>query len=290
MTRTLLLLPTLLLIALPLRADDNPLAAIDRTIDREPDYNGQPRYALLVLGAESDSMVWIVEDGKDLYIDRNGNRDLTDDGPPITATNERELSLQGGPSWDMDYVLDEFVPDDGSRQTGFRLAHWNYSDPEDKYGLALTLGGDVPMYAGWVPLLKESPEDAPVIPFGAPVAPRMIRYKEFVIGTTPSRFSIQFFSPGLGDGADARLSIDALPESEQPLVLIQWPVAPGDSLLRTTHVLTERCCYWEFYTETFKVPDKAVPGMARVSVLMNAETFPLELSSSQFDARVVAAE
>lgn len=290
MVRILLLFAAFPFFALPVWADDSPLAAIDRTIEREPEYRNQPRYALLVLGAEAEAAVWIVEDGKQLYVDRNGNRDLTDDGPPISATNERHLFFaDAGPSWDMDYLLDVFTLPDGTRQTNFRLAHWNYGDPEDKYGLALTLDGEIPMYSGWVPLLKESPEDAPVIHFGAPVAPRMLRYKEFVPGTTPSRFSIGFFAPGLGDGATSRLSIDALPETEQPVVLIEWPVAEGSSPLTTTHVLTERCCYWEFYTETFQVPGRAVPGTAVVTVTVPLESFPLELSTNRFEAPVVAA-
>lgn len=289
MTRTFLLSAAIVVAAFSLRADDRTLAGIDRTIVREPEYHHQPRYALMVLGAEAMAAVWIVEDGKKLYVDRNGNRDLTDDGPPISATNERVFESTDGAHWDMDYVLDEFRLPNGSRHTDFRLAHWNYNDPEDKYGLGLTLDGTVPMYAGWVPFLKDSPEDAPVVHFGAPVAPRMIRYKEFVIGTTPNRLSIQFYSPGLGDGANAKLSIHALPESEQPVVLIEWPVADGTPPLTTTHVLTERCCYWEFYTEAFNVPKRAVPGTAVVTVTVPLDSFPLELSTNQFEAPVVAA-
>ena len=127
-----------LLLASTAGAADTPLAEVDRTIEREPAYKHQPRYALLLLGAEAKSPVWIVEDGKQLYVDRNGNRDLTDDGPPIAATNERQLSPG---SYDMDYLLPELQTADGARHTDFRLAHWNYNDPEDKYGLALTLGG-----------------------------------------------------------------------------------------------------------------------------------------------------
>lgn len=287
MPRSLLLFTVCVLSSGPLRADHTTLSGIDRTIEREPVYRNQPRYALMILGAEAKSAVWIVEDGRELYVDRNGNQDLTDDGPPITATNQRELGIDGS-RWDMDYILGQFTLPDGARHTGFRLIHWNYNDPEDKYGLKLRLGGEVPMYSGWVPLLKESPEEAPVIYFGGPVAPRMLRYKEFVLGTQPGQLSIAFFGPGLGEGATSRLSIDALPEEEQPVVLIDWPVADGTPPLTTTHVLTERCCYWEFYTEAFQIPERIVEGTAVVTVTVPLEVFPLELSTNRIEAAVVA--
>jgi hypothetical protein len=63
------------------------LTAIDRTIAREPAYAGKsPRYALLVLGPGAKDRVWLVKDGNVLYVDRNGNGDLTDPGEKITAS------------------------------------------------------------------------------------------------------------------------------------------------------------------------------------------------------------
>ncbi|MCA9054987.1 MAG: hypothetical protein KDA75_14195, partial [Planctomycetaceae bacterium] len=140
----------------------------------EPAYKQTPRYALLLLGADGGSAVWIVEDGRRLYLDRNANRDLTDDGPPIAAINRREFMGSSGLHWDMDYVLDEFVLPDGSRQTDFQLRHWNYGDPEDSYGLSLTLDGRVPMYAGWNTLLKATAREASVVHFGRSIAPRKL--------------------------------------------------------------------------------------------------------------------
>jgi hypothetical protein len=61
------------------------LAAIDRTIKKEPKYAGQPRYCLLVIGPEAKDRVWLVQDGDTLYVDRNGNGDLTEAGEKVTA-------------------------------------------------------------------------------------------------------------------------------------------------------------------------------------------------------------
>src|SRR5262249_30707918 len=53
----------------------------DRTIAREPAYASKaPKYCLLVYGPEERARVWLVLDGDILYVDRNGNGDLTEEG------------------------------------------------------------------------------------------------------------------------------------------------------------------------------------------------------------------
>ena len=57
---------------------------IDRTITREPDYHsGAPKYCLVQIGSEAKAPVWLVVDDTTMYVDRNGNGDLTDDGEPV---------------------------------------------------------------------------------------------------------------------------------------------------------------------------------------------------------------
>jgi hypothetical protein len=64
-----------LVTAAPAAAAD--LSKIDRTIRKEPVYNTKPRYCLLVFGPSAGTHVWVVQDGETLYVDRNGDRDLT---------------------------------------------------------------------------------------------------------------------------------------------------------------------------------------------------------------------
>src|SRR5262245_2584814 len=64
------------LLASPASALD--LSRIDRSIRREPCYQAQPKYALLVLGQEARTHVWLVLDHNLLYVDRNANGDLTE--------------------------------------------------------------------------------------------------------------------------------------------------------------------------------------------------------------------
>src|SRR5262249_51557517 len=79
---TLAFLPSVLLCCSnPSSAAD--LTKIDRTIAREPAYKGQPKYCLLVFGPEAKSRTWLVRDDEAIYVDRNGNGDLTGDSKRI---------------------------------------------------------------------------------------------------------------------------------------------------------------------------------------------------------------
>ena len=65
--------------AAPARAVD--YGKIDRTVLREPAYqSGKPGYALFLFGPEARLRVWVVLDGDAVYIDRNGDGDLTAKG------------------------------------------------------------------------------------------------------------------------------------------------------------------------------------------------------------------
>src|SRR5262245_63785932 len=66
------------------------LAKIGRSLRKEPAYESkQPQYCLLVFGPEAKTHVWVVLDGDVLYLDRNGNGDLTDPGERIAAQQVR---------------------------------------------------------------------------------------------------------------------------------------------------------------------------------------------------------
>src|SRR5437667_3709231 len=60
------------------------LRTIDRTILKEPAYRtAQPQYCLAVFGPKAQTRVWLVLDGDTLFIDRNGNLDLTEAGENV---------------------------------------------------------------------------------------------------------------------------------------------------------------------------------------------------------------
>ncbi len=62
-----------------------------RKIDKEPIYQSKtPRYGRLVFGKEGKDQVWIVHDGNLLYVDRNGNGDLTEPGERVERQKPRK--------------------------------------------------------------------------------------------------------------------------------------------------------------------------------------------------------
>ena len=289
MPRLLFAMATTLCCVMPFagktRASTNVVRHFDRII-REPAYQFTPKYCLITLGSSGDVKVWMVEDGKRLFVDKNANGDLTDDGPPIEPSNVRTL---GANRWDFEYLLDAITPTNGSRATQFDLRRWNYGDKEDSYGLSLSVNGQMPMYAGWFGTFwSTNRETAPVIHLGGPFTPELLRRKEFTIGEKGQRLSLCFINPGSGPGAESRLSIDALPSSVVPILNIEWPTAGGSVPLRTSYPLTQRCCYWEFYTTDFEVPRGVVAGKAKVSVDLPAFTMPIELTTTEMVETVVA--
>ena len=67
-----------------LSASAADLTRIDRSILKEPAYETTaPKYCLLVLGPKAKTRIWLVLDGKTLYVDRNGNGDLAEPGEQV---------------------------------------------------------------------------------------------------------------------------------------------------------------------------------------------------------------
>ena len=56
------------------------LEKVERKIAKEPVYKKSPRYCLAVFGKDAKFAVWLVVDGDTVYVDLNGNGDLTDRG------------------------------------------------------------------------------------------------------------------------------------------------------------------------------------------------------------------
>ncbi len=263
----------------------NSIGILTSGTANEPAYESTPAYSLMVFGPDGETAVWMVEDGRRLYVDRNANGDLTDDGPPVSLDDVRTL---GKDRWDSGYHLEAPISDGESRHTDFELRRWNYGKDRDSYGLSLAVDGRSPMYAGWFGTFwSERPESAPVIHFRGPLTPVMLRGKEFVIGSARRRLSIAFMNVGSEKGAHSRLSIDALADDVVPRLTIEWPTAGNGPPLETSHALNERCCYWEFYTTQFQVPDGVAAGSARVLIDLPLGSMPFELTTTELKVPVV---
>ena len=72
--------------------DERDLRMIDRRIAKEPKYEtDQQQYCLLLVGPGKPKQVWVVRDGRSVFIDCNGNGDLTEPGERFPANPDPKL-------------------------------------------------------------------------------------------------------------------------------------------------------------------------------------------------------
>src|SRR5262249_46791036 len=172
------------------------LTKIDRTIAKEPAYKAKPQYCLLLFGPEAKTRVWLVRDGDVLYVDRNGNGDLTEDG-------ERVVS-QGGPA--PGFEAGDITEAGGRvKHTQLRV-HFLDNDRSGIWtSLQMSIEGKGPQAAseGERSLrFAARPKDAPVVHFNGPLTIRVVKR----LGGAGERFFAEIGTPGLGRGTFATIS------------------------------------------------------------------------------------
>jgi hypothetical protein len=258
--RALFSLSVLIALALSGRAAGSDLARIDRSLRKEPAYQSKaPQYALLVFGPQAKVRVWVVLDGDALYLDRNGNGDLTDPGeclaarfvhrrieerPEVEVMRNFELTgwkvdgeepiLTCGPKVQWFYLF-QLIPREDQLDVGnARLWH------ERPIDLAVTTKTGRAQRSRL--RFGDSPLAAPVLHFDGPVqvaiddkfAPFALRRGE------PSELYARLVTPGLN--ATVTTDHDDFPEDAHPVVEVEWPPArAGAEPTRTRVELTQRC-------------------------------------------------
>jgi hypothetical protein len=108
--------------ALPVRLA-SPDSAWDLTPPlKEPKYRHEPQYALLVFGPHRQQRIWLVLDGTTLYVDRNGNGDLTE---PDERMEPQGSTPFGNPGSHTHFDVFLFAVRTGATaMSKFRLEHW----------------------------------------------------------------------------------------------------------------------------------------------------------------------
>lgn len=143
---------------------------VDRSIGKEPKYqSAKPEYALLLFGPEAKRRAWVVVDGEVVYLDRNGDGDLT-------AADER--FEKSGDCKDIELA----DPDGKTRYVITRLAVINRNQAE-KYPPSVmanvTIHGDLEYKQYCDARLGAGTADAAIAHFHGPltVGPRTIDWK-----------------------------------------------------------------------------------------------------------------
>lgn len=258
---------------------DPDLTKLDRTFRKEPEYRTKsPRYCLLVFGPEARTKVWLVLDGNSLYVDRNGNGDLTEPGERTTVP---EFKSSDHPLYDGTREVNVGSVQDGKlvhteltfsqvryRKTlgkleadqQSRVAEWQsvldkiHRQVPDGMSDTLTVKvagpgpQDSTLWTAWIdhqgPLrFGDSPRAAPVVHFGGPLT--MIVNPLVKIRPDPGpddQFAVQFGTTGVGRGSFAYSAYDRVPKGMFPVAELEYPpVRAGAAPVEERYELKERC-------------------------------------------------
>ncbi len=143
------------------------LAKIDRTLAKEPNYQSKaPQYVLLVFGPEAKTRVWLVLDGDVLYVDRNGDGNLADEGERRKATVNKDSTGET-----LSFDVGDLVDVTGKVKYHIRSVSARYCPDERKW----RLGGFNPFVSGKFAqgtaggFFADRPQDAPVLHLDGPL-------------------------------------------------------------------------------------------------------------------------
>jgi hypothetical protein len=244
------------------------LGRIDRRIVKEPAYQSKPRYCLLVFGPEAKTRVWLVQDGDYLYVDRNGNGDLTEPGEKVAAqkgengnASEGVFYFKAGEIHDGELIhknltlgvmkLDHLatfyqqVKDflaAHPQARGYRL-HIEVAMPGWK---GAGIGGRVEHIVAANDLngvlqFAERPDDAPIIHLGGPWQITFYGPHKLTLGREED-VVLSVATPGLGAGTLAYIGYEGvIPEKIFPTVEITYPPRAGQTSVTEHYELKRRC-------------------------------------------------
>lgn len=203
------------------------LGKIERRIAKEPAYQTKsPRYGLLVFGPEAKYRVWLVLDGDALYVDSNGDGDLT----RAAKVNSKNGQFQIGPLTSTDgvtkYPAMRVVISDRRRINvlGSGSPSGNGSGRWEAPGHTL---GNNPRSLE----LADRPQDAPILHLDGPLTLHLLNLgalkarhsyvpSVFVRGDKPSFFCVGVGTPGLGKGA---FTVSILEDCPGAVAEIEFP-------------------------------------------------------------------
>src|SRR5215471_14688408 len=260
------LLLVFLLCSAPAPAAAAELSKIDRTIAKEPTYQSKPKYCLLVFGLDAKTKVWLVLDGDVLYVDCNGNGDLTGAekkvrrekargqvpgnfacGDVVQAdgkTTCRGLTVSGSPEEGEMWVA---INLDGKHEQTASVDANGYLQFADSPILAPTVHFDGPLTMDLVPQYLEITQIATAVEKGNAVEiirERTVRaiLPKFVRGAENTDLRVAVGTVGRGKGTFARIHHKDLPAGLHPVAEFEFPNRdPAKGPIKINLALTHRC-------------------------------------------------
>lgn len=224
------------------------LAHVSRSIGRQPTYRTkEPRYCLFVFGPRAKYRIWLVLDGDTLYVDRNGDGDLTESGKSThAASTDADVTR---------YKPITIFREDGKTEEKFGLVlHGSADFLAGKYSAKVVPA----FYVGWHGRMYgslgdetgsivwgTSPKTAPILPIGGPLqmgfeAPAESAVEIHNDGNCSLTACVG--TKGLGKGAFVYLMHDVIPEGFHPSAVLEFQnKTPGGPPIRVHTLLAGRC-------------------------------------------------
>lgn len=265
------------------------LKNIDRTLAREPDYNEQPHYALVVFGPTAEPRCWLVMDGNNcLYFDRNSNGDLTepDDKIPLDVKATRAINVAKGNGYSGMNVFNIgevnglamnfqfWVREEGAVPSEeFDRSIQKECEANDwETGTLYRIGKDGSGAQNGI-CLTASPEEAQVTHLDGPLTFAMKWGNRQVFQPWPKRtvLDINIGTPSLPaknyrHDVFSPLTEHEIPRDLHPVAVLEFPSkTPGGAPLVREIELDDRCCGDTVLTE-LTTPREAGKGSVKVSL------------------------
>jgi hypothetical protein len=231
----------LLLAAAPAPAVD--YTKVDRTLRKEPAYKSRaPKYALLLFGPTARLRVWVVVDGETVYLDRNGDGDLTAKGKRFARCSDCKDIEIADPAGKARYVITGLgVYPEGGRPQALLDVNVDVKGPVEYR-----------QYCGTE--LRDTPARAAIAHFHGPltVGPRTISWK------VPPKLALKAGDkptdlPAVVGTMDAKHGCwvvvrshkgkaSAFPKGVSPVVEVEFPPkVPGGPRLKKRYTLDHFC-------------------------------------------------
>jgi hypothetical protein len=231
----------LVLTSRPFAAD---LAKIERRIAREPAYQSEsPLYGLMVFGPQAKQRVWLVLDGDCLYVDRNANGDLTEEGERLSVETPRQDPAA--------FEETELTWNGESHKFRFHLYGWfkyRKGDVEQAQASLDVWWNDDQRFGAWgdeESRLKFStrPAEAPIVHIGGPLQMGFEVQSPFrKVGDKKFELNAAVGTKGLGPGTFAHLIYNVIPDDVFPQATLEFPSAdPQEPAIKVDMAIKDRC-------------------------------------------------
>ena len=255
---------------------------VERRLVKEPAYQSKkPGYALVLFGPDARLAVWVVLDGEAVYVDRNGNGDLTDAGERFAKEADCKGLELVDPDGKTRYVVRSLQTDHTFYTPAARKDRAAKGLPP---GLMVDVGITGPVeYRQYcdVQELRDDPKKAMLAHFHGPLAAevRTINWKlpentALRTGESATILNVNLGTMSAKHGCwvvvrtcDGEKGL--FPDGVRPVAEVTFPVADGAAPIKRTYPLDDFCC-GAIFKGKVAVPAGVGPGKAKVTLTFDA--------------------